>query len=116
MTDNTRYFSELKQETSAYIKDRLLLLKLRAAKEISALAGILIVAVCLLFLGFFCLLFLGITVAMVLGNILHSMIAAYAIVIVLYIAMLWLIVANRKRLTERFLSSAIKIAFPKASE
>ncbi len=116
MEEKQTYFSSLKQEVKEYIGERVLLLKLKAIKEGTGIAGMLVVTVIISFLLFFFFLFLGITLGFLLGDWLNSMVAAYAIVIVLYVAIIALIVLNRKAISARFMRTALNVAFPKDDE
>ena len=113
MEEKQTYFSELKQEVKDYIGERMILLKLKAVKGVSGIAGILVVTVIISFLLFFFFLFFGIAAAFLIGDWLNSMVAAYAIVFVLYAAIITLIILNRKGITNRFMRTSLSVAFPK---
>ena len=113
MEENPNYFSQLKNEAKVLIQEKLLLFKLKAVKHIAMLSAGIMVAVVSVVLAFFFLLFLGITIGFFLGKWLGSMVAAFAIVTVLYLIGMFALFAARRFIGRMILMTLINWIFRK---
>jgi hypothetical protein len=111
------FFSESKEKITEYIQDRLLLLKLdtveRGAKLIATMFTILIIAL----FSFLVLLFLSVMAAYLFGELLGHIFWGFGIVAGIYIILLALIIAYRKKFIHRqIINIIIDIVFEQTSE
>lgn len=113
MEENPNYFSRLKIDAKALIQEKLLLLKLKAAKQIAMLSAAIMVAVVSVIFAFLFLLFFGITLGFFIGNWLGSMVAAFAIVALLYVLLMFALFAARRAIGKMILMTFVHWIFKK---
>ncbi len=94
MNDSEKVFQNLKQDVSAYMELKLELLKLNTYERTGKVIGLLSYGLILLFLAFFAVLFIFLALGFFLGEILDVPGSGFAIVALLYVAIIWIITKN----------------------
>lgn len=107
MNDSEKVFQNLKQDVSAYMELKLELLKLNTYERTGKVIGLLSYGLILLFLAFFAVLFIFLALGFFLGEILDVPGSGFAIVALLYVAIIWIITKNEAKIRTKILNLAI---------
>lgn len=107
MNDSEKVFQNLKQDVSAYMELKLELLKLNTYERTGKVIGLLSYGLILLFLAFFAVLFIFLALGFFLGEILDVPGSGFAIVALLYIAIIWIITKNEAKIRTKILNLVI---------
>lgn len=107
MNDSEKVFQNLKQDVSAYMELKLELLKLNTYERIGKVIGLLSYGLILLFLAFFAVLFIFLALGFFLGEILDVPGSGFAIVALLYVAIIWIITKNEAKIRTKILNLVI---------
>ena len=119
MNDSEKVFQNLKQDVSAYMELKLELLKLNTYERTLELLklntyertgkviGLLSYGLILLFLAFFAVLFIFLALGFFLGEILDVPGSGFAIVALLYVAIIWIITKNEAKIRTKILNLVI---------
>ena len=105
MNDSEKVFQNLKQDVSAYMELKLELLKLNTYERTGKVIGLLSYG--LLFLAFFAVLFIFLALGFFLGEILDVPGSGFAIVALLYVAIIWIITKNEAKIRTKILNLVI---------
>ena len=107
MNDSEKVFQNLKQDVSAYMELKLELLKLNTYERTGKVIGLLSYGLILLFLAFFAVLFIFLALGFFLGEILDVPGSGFAIVALLYVAIIWIITKNEAKIRTKILNLVI---------
>lgn len=107
MNDSEKVFQNLKQDVSAYMELKLELLKLNTYERTGKVIGLLSYGLILLFLAFFAVLFIFLALGFFLGEILDVPGSGFAIVALLYVAIIWIIAKNEAKIRIKILNLVI---------
>lgn len=107
MNDSEKVFQNLKQDVSAYMELKLELLKLNTYERTGKVIGLLSYGLILLFLAFFAVLFIFLALGFFLGEILDVPGSGFAIVALLYVAIIWIIAKNEAKIRTKILNLVI---------
>lgn len=107
MNDSEKVFQNLKQDVSAYMELKLELLKLNTYERTGKVIGLLSYGLILLFLAFFAVLFIFLALGFFLGEILDVPGSGFAIVALLYVAIIWIITKNEVKIRTKILNLVI---------
>jgi hypothetical protein len=105
--DPRTFFQELKRDLTLFAALKTELFRLGAYERTAKVVAVLSYSLILLILTFFFSLFLFIALAFLLGDLLHSMSAGFAIVATLYLLITGGVVINRERLRTAILNTVI---------
>jgi hypothetical protein len=110
--DSEKYFREVKEELTDYIKMRSDLFKVTAYEKISHVMSAMLLNVLIIITGYFTLLFISIMLGIFLSGITHSFFIGFGIITILYIILfLVLAVFRRKQLQLYFANIVAKILY-----
>ena len=107
MNDSEKVFQNLKQDVSAYMELKLELLKLNTYERTGKVIGLLSYGLILLFLAFFAVLFIFLALGFFLGEILDVPGSGFAIVALLYVAIIWIIAKNEAKIRTKIMNLVI---------
>lgn len=107
MNDSEKVFQNLKHDVSAYMELKLELLKLNTYERTGKVIGLLSYGLILLFLAFFAVLFIFLALGFFLGEILDVPGSGFAIVALLYVAIIWIIAKNEAKIRTKILNLVI---------
>lgn len=107
MNDSEKVFQNLKQDVSAYMELKLELLKLNTYERTGKVIGLLSYGLILLFLAFFAVLFIFLALGFFLGEKLDVPGSGFAIVALLYVAIIWIIAKNEAKIRTKILNLVI---------
>lgn len=107
MNNSEKVFQNLKQDVSAYMELKLELLKLNTYERTGKVIGLLSYGLILLFLAFFAVLFIFLALGFFLGEILDVPGSGFAIVALLYVAIIWIITKNEAKIRTKILNLVI---------
>lgn len=105
--DSGKIFRELKNDVSTYVELKLELLKLSTYERSGQLIAVLSYGLILLFLAFFAILFIFLALGFFLGDVFGSFGAGFAVVSVLYLLLIWIIIANKDKISNKVLNVVI---------
>ena len=106
--DAEALFRKLKKDISTYIELKFELLKLNTYERTGKVISVLSYGVVLLLLGFFALLFIFLSLGFFLGELFGSAGAGFGCVVVLYLILIGIVVANKKRITDSVVNIVIQ--------
>lgn len=107
MNDSENVFQNLKEDVSAYMELKLELLKLNTYERTGKVISLLSYGLILLFLAFFAVLFIFLALGFFLGEILDVPGSGFAIVALLYVAIIWIIAKNEAKIRTKILNLVI---------
>ncbi len=107
MNDSEKVFQNLKQDVSAYMELKLELLKLNTYERTGKVISLLSYGLILMFLAFFAILFIFLALGFFLGEILDVQGSGFAIVAILYVALIWVIKCNEVKIRTKILNLVI---------
>ncbi len=99
--ETTDIFRKLKQDVTAYVEVKFELLKLNTYERTGKVIAVLSYGVVLLFLAFFATLFLFLALGLFLGELIGSISAGFAIVVVIYLAAIGLIYFYKNKISDK---------------
>jgi hypothetical protein len=105
--DSEALFRKLKKDISTYVGLKFELLKLNTYERTGKVISILSYGVVLLLLGFFALLFIFLSLGFFLGEVFGSSGAGFGCVVILYLILIAIVVANKKRITDSVVNIVI---------
>ena len=105
------FFDESRQQVEAYIKDRILLLKLETAHKTANLSALLFSGIILSLLSFFVLLFISMMGGYFFSSLTGNLYVGFGIVAAFYLFVLILVAIFRKTLIEKRIASLIVKVF-----
>ena len=107
MNDSEKVFQNLKQDVSAYMELKLELLKLNTYERTGKVISLLSYGLILMFLAFFAILFIFLALGFFLGEILDVPGSGFAVVALLYLAIIWIITKNEAKIRTKILNLVI---------
>lgn len=110
------FFAESKKLLEAYVKDRILLIKLEASKTAATTTAGIVKGALLAVFGLFALVFVSITLGFVFSKLTGSFIIGFGIVSAIYIALIVTIIAARKWLTKKVSNAVVSAIYSKKKE
>jgi hypothetical protein len=105
--DSEALFRKLKKDISTYVGLKFELLKLNTYERTGKVISILSYGVVLLLLGFFALLFIFLSLGFFLGEVFGSSGAGFGCVVILYLILIAIVVANKKRIIDSVVNIVI---------
>lgn len=102
-------FSSLKDKILEYIDVNVRLLKINLIERSSSILGYLIYVIIILFVVLAALLFFGFGLAELFTQLVNSRTLGYFIAFCVYLLMLWILFASRKRIVRSFANAFIRI-------
>lgn len=110
--DSEKYFREVKEELTDYVKMRSDLIKLTVYEKTAGMMSVLLTNLLIIISGYFTLLFISVMLGVLLSTLLHNWIIGFGIITLLYIFLfLFLAVFRRKQIETYFTDLVIKILF-----
>lgn len=111
------FFSAAQEDVSNYVNDRILLMKLQAAEKSARVTAMLTSVLLIAMLGFFVLLFISIMLGYFFAEKTGSLFYGFGIVTGIYILLLVILLAVRKKKLEKFVANTmIKVLFDKSND
>jgi F0F1-type ATP synthase assembly protein I len=107
------FFAESKKLLEAYVKDRILLIKLEASKSAANATAGIVNGVLLALFGLFALIFVSITLGFVFSKLTGSFIWGFAIVTAIYLALIVTVIVARKWLSRKVSNAVISSIYSK---
>ncbi len=101
-------FSELKKELTAYLTVKAKILRLDLFEKTSVTASVLLFGLAVLLIVFFTLFFLFFALGFWLGEIFHSIAAGMAVVTLIYVVLLVIMFACRKKIQAKIVDVFLK--------
>jgi uncharacterized membrane protein len=102
-------FNNLKEKVVEYIDVNIKLLKINLIERTSNIFGYLIYVIIVLFIVLAALLFFGFGLAELFTQLVNSRTLGYFIALGVYLLILWILFASRRRIVKSFANSFIRI-------
>jgi hypothetical protein len=106
--DAGQVFREIKEDIAAYAESKFELFRLGSYESVGKVAGLLTYGLILICLALFALLFIFISTGYFLGEMFHSIGLGFACVAGLYLIIMFVVVAMKKRIKTKVLNEIIE--------
>ncbi len=103
MSEQTSFFTELKQLVIDYFETKIQLYKIGAYEKIAKVTAVLFSSIIIAMLGFCLMFFLSISVGFYFGELLNNNALGFLIVFGIYLLMFVIIIVFRKKLLEKYI-------------
>jgi hypothetical protein len=115
--ESEKYFAELKEELTEYVKIRTELFKVNTYEKISKVMSVVLLNLMVIISGYFTLLFISMMLGFILSRLTHSFLIGFGIITALYLLLfLFLAVFRREKIQNYFTNIIIKILFSEYEE
>lgn len=105
------FFVESKKLLEKYIQDRILLFKLEMSKKAATTAASVVNGVSMALFGLFAMIFLSITLGFVFSELTGSFIWGFAIVTLLYVALVVIMIVARKWISRKVSNAVVNAIY-----
>jgi len=107
MNEQSSFFSELKQIIIDFFETKIQLYKIGAYEKIAKVTSVLFSSIIIALLGFFLLFFLSISGGFYFGNLLNSNALGFLIIFGIYLILLIILIAFRKKILENYITDKV---------
>ena len=111
------YFEQTGQMFEEYVRNRLMLLKLRATEKTARLASLLVIFLVLMMLAFLILLFISMMAGYYFAEVTGSLFYGFGIVALIYVVLFVIVFLLRKKYFDPFITNTIvRVFFDKTAD